>query len=86
MGNIFNESSRMFPIGNVTSAKEFGSVLRERRRALGLTQDEVALQAGVGRRYYIELEAGKNGASLGPALHCARLLGLDLRLTPRGDA
>jgi HTH-type transcriptional regulator/antitoxin HipB len=64
---------------------EFGRALRERRRALGLTQDEVVLQAGVGRRFYIELEAGKPGASLGPAIRCAQILGLDISLTPRGD-
>lgn len=75
----------MIPLRNITSAEEFGQALRERRRALGLTQDEVALQAGVGRRYYIELEAGKPGASLGPALRCAQMLGLDVNLMPRGD-
>ncbi len=75
----------MFPMGNISSAEGFGQALRARRRALGLTQDDVALQAGVGRRYYIELEAGKEGASLGPALRCAQLLGLDVQLTERGD-
>ena len=84
-GNLSASIGRLFLIGNITSVEQFGNSLRERRRALGLTQDEVALQAGVGRRYYLELEAGKPGASLGPALRCAQILGLDLSLHPRGD-
>jgi len=83
--NFCRVSASVFPIGNISSPEQFGATLRERRRALGLTQDEVALQAGVGRRYYIELEAGKPGASLGPALRCAQMLGLDVHLRTRGD-
>ena len=74
----------MFPMGNIRTAEDFGSALRERRRELALTQDDVALEAGVGRRYYLELEAGKASASLGPALRCAQILGLDVRVRPRG--
>lgn len=72
-------------MGNTMTAEHFGAQLRARRKALGITQEEVAMNAGVGRRAYVELEAGKGGTSLSTALQCARLLGLDITLTPRGQ-
>ena len=73
----------MFPMTHIRSAKAYGEVLRERRRQLGLTQEDVAIEAGVGRRFVIELERGKPGASLEHALRVAALLGLEIDLTPR---
>lgn len=60
-------------------ARAFGQLLRERRKALGLRQEDVVLATGVGRRYLIELEAGKPTARLGPALMIARQLGISFR-------
>lgn len=65
-------------------ARAFGQLLRERRKALGLRQEDVILATGVGRRYLIELEAGKPTARLGPALMVARLLGIVLAEDGRG--
>jgi HTH-type transcriptional regulator/antitoxin HipB len=73
----------MFPMTHIRSAEVFGQTLRERRRTLGLTQEDVAIEAGVGRRFVIELERGKPGASLERALRIAALLGLDVDLIPR---
>lgn len=36
-----------------------GQVVRAARKALGLTQPQLALAAGVGVRFIVELEAGK---------------------------
>ena len=41
------------------------------------------MEASVGRRFVIELERGKPGASLELALRVASLLALDLELAPR---
>lgn len=57
-------------------ARAFGRLVRQRRKALGLRQEDVVLATGVGRRYLIELEAGKPTARLGPALMIARQLGI----------
>lgn len=57
-------------------ARAFGRLLRERRKALGLRQEDVVLATGAGRRYLIELEAGKPTARLGPALMIARQFGI----------
>lgn len=57
-------------------AARFGRLVRERREALGLKQDDVALSSGVGRRFIVELEAGKPTAQLGKALRVAEAIGL----------
>jgi len=45
-------------------ATELGQFVRQRRRANGMSQEELALLAGVGRRFVSELERGKGSARL----------------------
>ncbi len=54
----------------------FGSTIRRRRKALNMRQDELALATGVGRRFLIDLEAGKPTCQLGRSLLVASVLGL----------
>ena len=54
----------------------FGSTIRSRRKALNMRQDELALATGVGRRFLIDLEAGKPTCQLGRSLLVADALGL----------
>jgi len=42
----------------------FGAILRERRKLRGLSQEKLALEAGIERNYISLLELGKNSASL----------------------
>jgi transcriptional regulator with XRE-family HTH domain len=58
------------------AASAFGSLVRSRRKALKLRQDQLALATGVGRRFLIELEAGKPSCQLGRSLLVAESLGL----------
>jgi transcriptional regulator with XRE-family HTH domain len=51
-------------------------MIRGRRKALKLRQDQLALATGVGRRFLIELEAGKPSCQLGRSLLVAEALGL----------
>lgn len=57
-------------------AQTFGSLIRGRRQALAMSQDQLALATGVGRRFLIELEAGKASCHLGRSLVVAEALGL----------
>jgi transcriptional regulator with XRE-family HTH domain len=57
-------------------ASAFGSLIRSRRRALNMRQDQLALATGVGRRFLIELESGKPSCQLGRSLLVADALGL----------
>jgi transcriptional regulator with XRE-family HTH domain len=70
------------------TASAFGAMIRGRRKALKLRQDQLALATGVGRRFLIELEAGKSSCQLGRSLLVAEALGLTFAdiLGCRGDA
>jgi|GEM_PF-817067 len=58
------------------AASGFGSLIRSRRKVLKMRQDQLALATGVGRRFLIELEAGKPTCQLGRSLLVAEALGL----------
>jgi len=62
----------------IATAKDFGATLTRARKALGLTQRELALSIGVGERFIVELEAGKPTAQLGKALAAAKAAGMRL--------
>lgn len=82
----------ILPSGNMTisNAAEFGDLIRQKRKALGLTQEEIATRCGVGLRFIVELEGGKPSCQLGKALTAAVEVGLRLddvsARTPRADA
>ena len=57
-------------------ARAFGALVRRRRHALAMSQDQLALATGVGRRFLIDLEAGKSSCQLGRSLIVAEALGL----------
>jgi y4mF family transcriptional regulator len=54
--------------------------LRGARKQLGLTQSQLALAAGVGLRFIVDLEAGKPTLRLENVLRVIEALGGDLRL------
>lgn len=70
----------MFLIGNmnISTSKEFGTRLREKRKALGVTQKDLAMASGTGLRFIIDLEKGKPSCQIGKALAVAQALGLKL--------
>jgi y4mF family transcriptional regulator len=59
-------------------AARFGALIRARRKALSMNQDDVALATGVGRRFIIDLESGKPSCQIGKALLVADAVGLRL--------
>jgi HTH-type transcriptional regulator / antitoxin HipB len=72
----------MTPNGNnltpLRVPSDIGALIKRRRKALGLTQVALADQAGVGRRFLIELEDGKPSAQLGKVLRVLSMLGIAL--------
>ena len=52
--------------------------LRERRRAMGLSQADVARRIGVVTNYYSQIETGVRIPSLPVAMRLARLMGEDI--------
>ena len=57
-------------------ASAFGSLIRSRRQTLSMSQDQLALATGLGRRFLIELEGGKISCQLGRSLVVEEALGL----------
>jgi HTH-type transcriptional regulator / antitoxin HipB len=74
----------MFPIGNmsvpvpITTPGELGAALRAARTARGLRLEDLALAAGVGRRFLGELERGKPTVRLAETLRVAEALGVSI--------
>src|SRR4030088_2548439 len=66
-------------------AHDFGSLVRSRRKAMRMRQNQLALATGVGRRFVIDLEAGKASCQLGRSLLVADALGLKLSDTLAGN-
>ncbi|WP_374471282.1 helix-turn-helix domain-containing protein [Phenylobacterium sp.] len=71
----------IFPSGKnppIETPSAFGARVARKRRALGLTQRDLALAIGVGARFVVELKRGKPTAQLGKALAAAKAVGLRL--------
>jgi y4mF family transcriptional regulator len=63
-----------------------GTALRNRRKSLGLTQQELARLAGCGLAFLYELESGKATVRLDKLLGVLGVLGLELSLVEGKDA
>ncbi len=63
----------------IKNSTDFGQQIRLRRKALGLTQQQLAARCGVGVRFIIELEGGKPTCQLGKSLTAAVEVGLLLQ-------
>ncbi len=65
--------------------RDLGRQIRNRRKEVGLTADDVADLAGVSRRLLLELEQGKRtNVGFSKVLRIIEILGLSLDLNPRG--
>ncbi len=68
----------------ITSVQNLGEAIRKRRKAAGLTQQDVADFCGVGKVFVVHLEQGKQTIQLGKVLNVLQGLGLELSVRPRG--
>jgi y4mF family transcriptional regulator len=57
-------------------------LVRDTRKRLGVTQKDLALTAGTGLRFVIDLERGKETCELGKSLRILQTLGITVTLTP----
>lgn len=87
MRNEDQSSARAQPDhSGVEDARRFGLMVRARRKAQGLRQEDVASATGVGRRYIVDMENGKPTLRIGPALMIARFLGIVPMVEPAPSA
>jgi HTH-type transcriptional regulator/antitoxin HipB len=66
---------------SILTAQSLGATLRVARKQLGLTQPDLALAAGVGVRFIVDLEGGKPTVRLEQVLRVIDALGGSLALT-----
>lgn len=74
----------------IDSPTALGQAVRQARKRLNLTQPQLALAAGVGVRFIVELEGGKPTVRLESVLRVLQALGGELQVdglpTPGGGA
>ncbi|MGN0039252.1 MAG: helix-turn-helix domain-containing protein [Coriobacteriales bacterium] len=71
----------------MVDALEIGYAIKDRRGELGLTQAQLAQEAGVSKRCLWSLELGQNpGVQLDKLTAVLGALGLDLVIAPAGNA
>ena len=63
---------------HIRTPRDLGLIIRERRRALGLEQQELANRVGVSRQWVVGVEKGKPRAEAGLLLKTLTALGLVL--------
>lgn len=72
--------SRVKPHGSMdfSALDEISSVVRERRRARGMTQTELAELADVSRSFVYDLESGSSSLQMAPVLRVLAVFGRTL--------
>lgn len=65
---------------SIRSPQQLGNAVRAARKQLGLTQPQLALAAGVGVRFIVDLEAGKPTVRLENVLRVIDALGGEIQL------
>ena len=66
---------------SIQSPQQLGAALRAARKQLGLTQPQLALAAGVGVRFIVDLEAGKPTLRLENVMRVIDALGGEIQLS-----
>lgn len=64
---------------------DLAALVRDRRRALGWTQQELAARTGASTRWVVDLESGKASVRTGMALRVLAALGVSLDAAVRTD-
>ena len=76
LSNLNNE-----PVKNTF---EIGNILRKKRKAQGLTLEQVAQHCGLSIRFVSEVERGKATAEIGKVLFLLNAVGVDVFVNARG--
>jgi len=73
----------MLPFGNMKhTPKTVGELVKSTRKAMGVTQKDLAMTSGTGLRFIIEMEKGKATCQLRKALTVLQTLGIEIELVP----
>jgi y4mF family transcriptional regulator len=67
------------------TTENIGKLVRNTRKAMGVTQQNLALTSGTGQRFISDLEKGKSTCQLGKVLIVLQTLGITLNFLPPVD-
>ena len=67
------------------SVQQVGQTVRDVRKSLGVTQRQLAMAAGTGLRFIIDLEKGKPTCQLGTTLAVLQTLGIEVAFNKAGQ-
>lgn len=81
---MYNVPNREQFMAYIQTSESLGSFIKEARKSQGLTQEQLAGLAGVGRRFVLELEAGKKSCHLDKTLAVISMLGCTLEILGKG--
>lgn len=70
----------------IENSKALGEAIRTERKRMRVTQKELAMTAGVGLRYLIELEKGKPTAQTEGVFKVLQALGMKIGVLASSDA
>ena len=65
----------------INTTEKLGKLIKAKRTFLKVTQKELALAAGTGLRFIIELERGKESCRVGKVFDVLQSLGLSLQIS-----
>jgi y4mF family transcriptional regulator len=65
-------------MNHITTVRDLGGLVKAQRKRLKLNQKALAGLVGVGNRFIVELERGKETIEFGKTLHVLRMLGISL--------
>ncbi|MGB5092384.1 MAG: helix-turn-helix transcriptional regulator [Parvibaculum sp.] len=71
------------PPAHLSATEQLGKMIREKRKALKLSQQEFADISGVGRRFISELERGKPSLEFGLVLQVCEAAGIEILAKPK---
>lgn len=74
------------PTTTIHTPEQLGAILRDQRRALKLSQAQVAMRLSIGQSRFSELETDTAELSLARLLVLAKTLGLELVIRPQDAA
>lgn len=66
---------------NIKNVKELAQIIRQTRKEQKLTQAQLAAASGVGVRFIVDLENGKETCQIAKTIRIIKMLGLDIEIS-----
>jgi HTH-type transcriptional regulator/antitoxin HipB len=65
-------------VQEIRNIQDVGHLIKQRRKVLGLTQKDLAGLVGIGNRFIVDLERGKETIEFGKTLLVLKMIGIKL--------